>query len=102
MSSPKHLSRELSPDLKKRTTQDVEAKAIAENTHDLYDEEESGIDPVYQAKAKLLNDALQEIGMGRYQVSVLSASRAVCTQLVLTPAGSGTCSSSLGSDGSRA
>ena len=25
-------------------------------------------DPVYAAKATLLNDALQEIGMGRYQV----------------------------------
>ncbi|OBZ68823.1 putative MFS-type transporter PB1E7.08c [Grifola frondosa] len=36
-------------------------------THDVYDEEESGVDPVYQAKARLLNDAFQEIGMGRYQ-----------------------------------
>lgn len=25
-------------------------------------------DPVYQAKARILNEALQEIGMGRYQV----------------------------------
>ncbi|KAA1474777.1 MFS general substrate transporter [Dentipellis sp. KUC8613] len=29
--------------------------------------EENAIDPVYQAKARLLNDALQEIGMGKYQ-----------------------------------
>jgi hypothetical protein len=26
------------------------------------------IDPVYQAKAHILNEALQEIGMGKYQV----------------------------------
>lgn len=37
-------------------------------TKDVYDEGESGVDPVYQAKARILNDALQEIGMGRYQV----------------------------------
>jgi hypothetical protein len=33
---------------------------------DLYDE--GSVDPVYQAKARILNHALQEIGMGRYQV----------------------------------
>jgi len=27
------------------------------------------VDPIYQAKAQILNNALQEIGMGRYQVS---------------------------------
>ncbi|KAI0691072.1 MFS general substrate transporter [Cytidiella melzeri] len=32
---------------------------------DLY--EDGTVDPVYQAKAKLLNGAIQEIGMGRYQ-----------------------------------
>lgn len=32
---------------------------------DLYDE--GSVDPVYQAKARILNHALQEIGMGRYQ-----------------------------------
>lgn len=37
-------------------------------TRDIYGEEDSGVDPVYQAKARLLNDAFQEIGMGRYQV----------------------------------
>ncbi|KAF9810501.1 hypothetical protein IEO21_06896 [Rhodonia placenta] len=36
-------------------------------TKDVYDEEESGVDPIYQAKARLLNDAFQEIGMGKYQ-----------------------------------
>ena len=27
------------------------------------------VDPVYQAKAHVLNQAIKEIGMGRYQVS---------------------------------
>ncbi|KAA1466887.1 MFS general substrate transporter [Dentipellis sp. KUC8613] len=34
-------------------------------TPDLYDE--GSVDPVYQAKARILNRALQEIGMGKYQ-----------------------------------
>ena len=29
---------------------------------------EDSIDPVYQAKARILNHAIQEIGMGKYQV----------------------------------
>lgn len=33
---------------------------------DLY--EDGYDDPVYQAKARILNHAIQEIGMGRYQV----------------------------------
>jgi hypothetical protein len=36
---------------------------------DVYDE--GSVDPVYQAKARVLNRALQEIGMGKYQVRVL-------------------------------
>ncbi|KAI0335699.1 sugar transporter [Cubamyces sp. BRFM 1775] len=40
--------------------------AIAVETHDIF-EDDSGVDPVYQAKARILNDAFQEIGMGRYQ-----------------------------------
>jgi hypothetical protein len=36
-------------------------------TQDVYDE--SVLDPVYQAKARILNDALQDIGMGKYQAS---------------------------------
>ncbi|KAG6332981.1 hypothetical protein ID866_6109 [Astraeus odoratus] len=34
-------------------------------TKDIY--AEGSLDPVYHAKAKILNDALQEIGMGKYQ-----------------------------------
>ena len=30
---------------------------------------DDSLDPVYRAKARILNDALQEIGMGKYQVS---------------------------------
>ncbi|KAI0667722.1 MFS general substrate transporter [Trametes maxima] len=45
---------------------DVEAHAIGVETHDIFDDA-AGVDPVYQAKAKILNDAFQEIGMGRYQ-----------------------------------
>ncbi|KAG9217641.1 hypothetical protein CCMSSC00406_0003670 [Pleurotus cornucopiae] len=40
---------------------------------DIYaDDDEDAIDPVYQAKARLLNEAIQEIGMGRYQASYWS------------------------------
>ena len=41
-------------------------KAIDAKTEDVYTE--GSLDPVYQAKATILNDALQEIGMGKYQV----------------------------------
>jgi hypothetical protein len=34
--------------------------------------EEGYDDPVYQAKARILNHAIQDIGMGRYQVSSYS------------------------------
>lgn len=34
---------------------------------DLFSNE--SVDPVYQAKARILNQAIQEIGMGRYQVN---------------------------------
>lgn len=44
---------------------DVFIRGIKEG-EDLY--EEGSIDPVYQAKARLLNRAIQEIGMGKYQV----------------------------------
>jgi hypothetical protein len=32
--------------------------------------EEGSLDPVYEAKARLLNKAIQDIGMGRYQWQV--------------------------------
>jgi hypothetical protein len=38
------------------------------SVQDLHDE--GSVDPVYHAKARVLNQALQEIGMGKYQVRV--------------------------------
>ena len=40
---------------------------------DLY-EDEGSVDPVYQAKAHVLNQAIQEIGMGKYQVRLFPKS----------------------------
>lgn len=37
------------------------------------DARDGSLDPTYVAKAKILNDAFSEIGMGRYQVGLLSA-----------------------------
>lgn len=48
-------------------TSNAGVHVLAAETQDVYDEGESGVDPVYQAKARILNDAFQEIGMGRYQ-----------------------------------
>lgn len=39
---------------------------IQADTENVY--EHDSLDPVYAAKAKILNDSLQEIGMGKYQV----------------------------------
>lgn len=52
-------------------TSNVEAgsRGIQVETQDVFDEDESGVDPVYLAKARVLNEAFQEIGMGKYQVS---------------------------------
>ena len=45
------------------TVDELPAVLIREDLH-----VEGSVDPVYQAKARILNQALQEIGMGRYQV----------------------------------
>ncbi|KAI0299054.1 major facilitator superfamily domain-containing protein [Multifurca ochricompacta] len=44
---------------------DLASKPATLVKEDLYDEE--SVDPVYRAKAHILNQALQEIGMGKYQ-----------------------------------
>ena len=49
-------------------SRDYEGGGALPETRDVYDEGESGVDPVYQAKARILNDAFQELGMGKYQV----------------------------------
>ena len=42
---------------------------IHEATNDIYSIDDTpGLDRVYHAKARLLNNAIQEIGMGKYQV----------------------------------
>ena len=51
----------------KDPSQDLE-KTVYVDMHDIFDGEENAVDPVYQAKARILNAAFQEIGMGRYQV----------------------------------
>jgi len=43
-------------------------RSVMDPTMDLY--EGNYHDPVYEAKARILNRAIQDIGMGRYQVSV--------------------------------
>lgn len=54
---------------KQLTHADVYPRLGAER--DLY--EDGSVDPVYQAKARLLNHAIQEIGMGKYQVCTLDS-----------------------------
>ncbi|ETW79672.1 major facilitator superfamily [Heterobasidion irregulare TC 32-1] len=54
--------------LKKSRSDETMASQFAAMTtlkEDLYDE--GSVDPVYQAKTRVLNQALQEIGMGKYQ-----------------------------------
>ena len=52
---------------------DVEGATIVHvEDHDIFDGEDAAIDPVYQAKARVLNAAFQEIGMGKYQVRAQS------------------------------
>ena len=46
---------------------ELSSQSVIEDLHD-----EGSVDPVYQAKARLLNHALQEIGMGKYQVRMHS------------------------------
>jgi hypothetical protein len=40
---------------------------VTSKIQDLYGDEDGAVDPVYKAKAHALNEAIQEIGMGRYQ-----------------------------------
>ncbi|OSC97471.1 MFS general substrate transporter [Trametes coccinea BRFM310] len=45
----------------------VETKITPIERYDIINDEDSTLDPVYTAKARIIGDALQEIGMGRYQ-----------------------------------
>lgn len=42
---------------------------------------EGAVDPVYEAKARVLNKAIQEIGMGRYQWQVSGVEARLCGSL---------------------
>jgi hypothetical protein len=50
------------------------AQDHVDTIRDIYslDDDSDGIDRVYHVKARLLNNAIQEIGMGRYQVRSLA------------------------------
>lgn len=53
---------------------DVEGTAafpVQVEYHDIYEGEDLAVDTVYYAKARILNAAFQEIGMGKYQVSAI-------------------------------
>ncbi|KAI8978705.1 MFS general substrate transporter [Trametes punicea] len=46
---------------------DLETKNVPVERYDIIDDEGSSLDPVYTAKARILGDAFQEMGMGKYQ-----------------------------------
>ena len=72
---------------------------IHEATNDIYATDDApGLDHVYYAKARLLNNAIQEIGMGKYQVCLRFYSPRNFHQPVACSGGS---SSSQVSDGSQ-
>jgi hypothetical protein len=69
MSSPERKSfTESDGKLEKKRAASV--TAIQAETENIYTDD--ALDPIYQAKARILNDALQEIGMGKYQVGPAS------------------------------
>lgn len=55
---------------KSASTDQVSVREIQADTENIYTDD--AVDPIYQAKARILNDALQEIGMGKYQVCLYS------------------------------
>ncbi|KAH8091047.1 MFS general substrate transporter [Cristinia sonorae] len=79
-----------------KTSPDTEkgGYALEVELQDVYEEGESGIDPVYHAKARVLNRAFQEVGMGKYQWFLFVVTGfgwfsdnlwPVATTLILTP-----------------
>ena len=47
----------------------IQVEGLHADTQDIFTE--GSLDPVYHAKAKIINDAFQEIGMGKYQVCLV-------------------------------
>ena len=53
---------------------------VHETTNDIYSTDDTpGLDRVYHAKARLLNNAIQDIGMGKYQVRLGPILWEICT-----------------------
>lgn len=65
MSSPLHSTDSRSKDEKEEIDMRSRVAIVPDLSQDVF---EGTLDPIYEAKAKILNDAIQEIGMGRYQV----------------------------------
>ena len=68
MATPPILARETLHSSSEKPPNDMEAYPVTVELQYVLDADEAGVDPVYQAKARILNDAFQEIGMGKYQV----------------------------------
>lgn len=58
----------------KHTSDVVEAPGFSDDTTTPVLSKES-VDPVYQAKAHVLNNAIQDIGMGKYQWELVSPTK---------------------------
>ncbi|KAF7798232.1 hypothetical protein EIP86_009449 [Pleurotus ostreatoroseus] len=82
MTTEKTLSRDPSDMVKDNDGQSDQLQDVyvQDASNDIY--EEGSVDPVYQAKARLLNAAIQEIGMGRYQDVVAPGTKKQHAQLI--------------------
>lgn len=57
----------------------IEASSKGHALDDIF--EKGSVDPIYHAKARVLNEALQEIGMGTYQVCPTYDTGSLVTQV---------------------
>jgi len=89
MADTKHASSESSPHGPENVVKaDLEITTLGNINIESIDFHDGSLDPTYLAKAKILNDAFSEIGMGRYQVGLLSTLVSV-RYLCVTPSFSG-------------
>jgi hypothetical protein len=61
------MSYERGLEINKKSALDGDIMKLVEDATDIFSGSAS-LDPVYEAKARILNSAIQEIGMGKYQV----------------------------------
>ncbi len=59
------MATESRPQSQNGSLTDISQKIALDGLYD--DDTDESLDPVYHAKARILNNATQEIGMGRYQ-----------------------------------